>query len=206
MSVDLHVCCLPAGQCANSYVCTRGFEPKLTARSISCPGATCTMSDRNLCCDMTDPFEAADMVNLVPAADEGKCTVQDSNFNWICEASVEKLNLRVNYTFDSPVGNEVFIGPMAVQGRSAVVAVPPLDVPKVGQKQFNFHMEGRVAGRGAVHSLLHIWINRGKAESKDGSKDEVKIDRRLEAPTAAAVHARAGALLALCMALALLVV
>jgi hypothetical protein len=166
---------------------------------------------------MTNPFEAADDVVVAPIdGKEGKCEMQDATFNWVCQASTEKLRLHVIYKFSTPVTTEIFIGGIMPQGRTATITIPPLDVPKDGQKRYNYHTTARVAGRGQAHSMLHIWVSKTKDDKKStsvstdakgstpaGTLTSVSEKRKLKAPdSSGAVHTSASGLVALALALA----
>jgi hypothetical protein len=162
--VDLSNCCAKAQLCSESYVCTRGFEFKIgSAKYLTCPGAECKPSDRNLFCDMVDPFQAATTTKLVPDKGTGECKMGDGPMSFHCEAKagVTSLHVIVTYMFDEPVGNQILMGNQLVQGRTATINLPAMPV-KAGGTRYTFTQGSRIAGRGAVHSKISIWVTQSK--------------------------------------------
>jgi len=154
---DLTKCCQPAAKCLESNVCTPGYHFKVNAAILLCRSAECQPTDRELCCDLVNPFKAATSTRVIAGEDEGECKMLDSPEDFSCKATGHLLNLRVEYTFDEPVGNKVYMGETMIDGKVGIVKIPQIEVPQK-QKTIHANVDSLVAGRGAVEHRLQIVV------------------------------------------------
>jgi hypothetical protein len=210
LNIDLNRCCQKAAVCSASYVCgaSSGYMLKLNAKYMTCPGAECTQDDRNLCCDMTDPFKAATSISVEPASGEGQCTRTDRNdgeYFFDCTAtgsSVTTLHLKAKFEFDQPVGNQIYFDTHLISGKTASFPLRDIPVPKEGKK-YVLQMHCRVAGRGVATQKVSIYVN-GASESGGGGESvlrKLSFGRQLAALVSASSRTSiALAFVAVCLA------
>lgn len=180
---DLSKCCSPAASCTQSYVCAAGYHFKIDAKFIHCPGPVCEPRDRELCCDMVDPFQAATAITLRPANGEGTCKIMESATSFSCQATGRTLSLTVEYQFASPVGNKVYMDEHLISGSRATVTIPPIKVTLSG-KNMRVNVDSLVAGRGNVESRLTIFVT-----PDDAMKAKLKKEAAAKEEAAAAKEA-----------------
>jgi hypothetical protein len=155
---DLSTCCEPAASCFESYVCTQGYDHKVGSKLIHCPGPVCEPKDRSLCCDMVNPFQAAVSTQVLGGEDQGSCKELESSTSFKCKATGRYMDLSVEYKFDEPVGNVVYMGEHKITGKTAVVKIPKFEVTNK-LKMLNINVASLVAGRGKVVHRLQIWAS-----------------------------------------------
>lgn len=154
---DLMKCCQPAARCLESNICTAGYHFKLDSVNLLCRSAECQLSDREVCCDMVNPFKAASSVRVIPGDGEGGCKMLENAQYFKCEATGHFLNLEVEYTFDKPVGNKVYMGETMISGKVGKVKIPRIEVHRF-QHSVHTNVDSLVAGRGAVEHRIEIVV------------------------------------------------
>jgi len=187
LEIDLHKCCATAAKCTESYVCDEGhgYKLKLNAAYLSCPGAKCHDSDRNLCCDMVDPFKAAKQIVVSPGKNEGSCEKKDAHdgeLHFECNAlkGVDTMNLEAKFTFDQEVGNQIYFKDHLITGASASLSLGEIPVTSEG-KTWTLSQHFRVAGRTAEPVTGKISVYMDSASDSSSGEDGESVLRKLAA-------------------------